>query len=162
MAQNDLKRLIAYSSVSHMGFVLLGLASLTVEGVSGSLFQMISHGLISGGLFLIVGVIYDRTHNRRIENFSGLANKMPVYTFFTVVLFFASLGLPGFSGFVGELLTLIGGIGSMKSNGLLPSWIGMVAVSGIIISAAYYLWTLERMFFGKYWTREEGWRCWYH
>ncbi len=157
MAQNDLKRMIAYSSVSHMGFVMLGLASLTYEGVSGSLFQMISHGLISGALFLIVGVVYDRTHDRKIENLSGLANKMPVYTFFTVVFFFASLGLPGFSGFVGELLTLIGGIGSESINGLIPSWLGMIAVSGIIISAAYYLWTLQRMFFGKYWTRNPSW-----
>lgn len=157
MAQNDLKRMIAYSSVSHMGFVMLGLASLTYEGVSGSLFQMISHGLISGALFLIVGVVYDRTHDRKIENLSGLANKMPVYTFFTVVFFFASLGLPGFSGFVGELLTLIGGIGSESINGLIPSWLGILAVSGIIISAAYYLWTLQRMFFGKYWTRNPSW-----
>ena len=157
MSQNDLKRLIAYSSVSHMGFVVLGLASLTYEGVSGSLFQMISHGLISGALFLIVGVLYDRTHDREIDNLSGLANKMPVYTFFTVIFFFASLGLPGFSGFVGELLTLIGGIGSESINGLIPSWLGMIAVLGIIISAAYYLWTLQRMFFGKYWTREASW-----
>ncbi|MFT6866213.1 MAG: NADH-quinone oxidoreductase subunit M [Cyclobacteriaceae bacterium] len=157
VAQTDLKRMIAYSSVSHMGFVMLGLASLTYEGVAGSLFQMISHGLISGALFLIVGVVYDRTHDRKIENLSGLANKMPVYTFFTVVFFFASLGLPGFSGFVGELLTLIGGIGSESINGLIPSWLGMLAVLGIIISAAYYLWTLQRMFFGKYWTRQESW-----
>ncbi|MFY0599248.1 MAG: NADH-quinone oxidoreductase subunit M [Cyclobacteriaceae bacterium] len=159
MAQSDLKRLIAYSSVSHMGFVLLGLASLTYEGVTGSLFQMISHGLISGALFLIVGVIYDRTHDRKIENLSGLASKMPIYTFFTVVFFFASLGLPGFSGFVGELLTLIGGIGSEHANGLIPSWLGMLAVLGIIISAAYYLWTLQRVFFGKYWTREKSWEA---
>jgi NADH-quinone oxidoreductase subunit M len=157
MAQSDLKRLIAYSSVSHMGFVVLGLASLTYEGVSGSLFQMVSHGLISGALFLIVGVVYDRTHDRNIENLSGLASKMPVYTFFTVIFFFASLGLPGFSGFVGELLTLMGGIGSESVNGLIPRWVGMVAVLGIIISAAYYLWTLQRMFFGKYWTREQSW-----
>lgn len=157
MAQSDLKRLIAYSSVSHMGFVLLGLASLTYEGVAGSLFQMISHGLISGALFLIVGVVYDRTQDRQINNLSGLASKMPVYTFFTVVFFFASLGLPGFSGFVGELLTLVGGIGSESANGLLPSWLGMLAVLGIIISAAYYLWALQRMFFGKYWTRKAAW-----
>lgn len=157
MGQNDLKRMIAYSSVSHMGFVLLGLASLTYEGVAGSIFQMFSHGLISGALFLIVGVLYDRTHDRKIDNLSGLATKMPVFTFFTVIFFFASLGLPGFSGFVGELLTLMGGIGSESTNGLIPSWLGMLAVLGIIISAAYYLFALQKMFFGKYWTRESSW-----
>jgi len=157
MAQNDVKKLIAYSSVSHMGFVLLGLAALTSEGVAGSLFQMVSHGFISGALFLIVGVIYDRTHDRQIENISGLANKMPAYTFFVVVFFFASLGLPGLSGFVGEVLVLMGAIGAESVNHLFPRWIGMLAVLGIIISAGYYLWTLQRMFFGKYWTREASW-----
>ena len=157
MAQTDMKRLVAYSSVSHMGFMLLGLAVLTVEGVSGSLFQMVSHGLISGALFLVVGVLYDRTHDRKIDNLSGLAHRMPVFTAFTVVFFFASLGLPGFSGFVGELLVLIGGIGGEALNGLVPSWVGMVAVSGILISAAYYLWTLQRMYFGRFWAREQSW-----
>jgi len=140
-----------------MGFVLLGLAALTSEGVAGSLFQMVSHGFISGALFLIVGVIYDRTHDRQIENISGLANKMPAYTFFVVVFFFASLGLPGLSGFVGEVLVLMGAIGAESVNHLFPRWIGMLAVLGIIISAGYYLWTLQRMFFGKYWTREASW-----
>ncbi|MEQ8471599.1 MAG: NADH-quinone oxidoreductase subunit M [Marinoscillum sp.] len=157
MAQTDLKKLIAYSSVSHMGFVLLGLAALTSEGVSGSVFQMVSHGFISGALFLLVGVIYDRTHDRQIENVSGLASKMPKYTFFVVLFFFASLGLPGLSGFVGEVLVLIGAIGAESTNGVFSRWIGIVAVLGIIISAAYYLWTLQRMFFGNYWTREESW-----
>lgn len=157
MAQNDIKRLIAYSSVSHMGFVLLGLAAITSEGVAGSLFQMISHGFISAALFLIVGVLYDRTHDRQIENVSGLASKMPLYTFFVVLFFFGSLGLPGLSGFVGELLVLMGAIGAQSINQLLPRWIGMIAVLGIIISAGYYLWTLQRMFFGKYWVREISW-----
>ncbi len=157
MAQNDIKRMIAYSSVSHMGFVLLGLAAVSVEGLSGSLFQMVSHGFISGALFLTVGVIYDRTHNRQIESVSGLANKMPVYTFFVVLFYFASLGLPGLSGFVGEVLVLIGAIGAESASGLFPSWVGMVAVFGIIVSAGYYLWTLQRMFFGKYWVRESSW-----
>lgn len=157
MAQNDVKKLIAYSSVSHMGFVLLGLAALTSEGVAGALFQMVSHGFISGALFLVVGVIYDRTHDRQIEGLSGLAGKMPKYTFFVVLFFFASLGLPGLSGFVGELLVLIGAIGAESTNGLFPRWIGMVSVLGIIISAGYYLWTLQRMFFGKYWTKESAW-----
>ncbi|MEQ9304927.1 MAG: NADH-quinone oxidoreductase subunit M [Marinoscillum sp.] len=157
MAQTDLKKLIAYSSVSHMGFVLLGLAALTSEGISGSIFQMVSHGFISGALFLIVGVIYDRTHDRQIENVSGLASKMPKYTFFVVLFFFASLGLPGLSGFVGEVLVLMGAIGAESVNGVFPRWIGMVAVTGIIISAGYYLWTIQRMFFGKYWVRESAW-----
>ena len=157
MAQNDVKKLIAYSSVSHMGFVLLGLAALTAEGISGSLFQMVSHGFISGALFLIVGVIYDRTHDRQIESLSGLASKMPQYTFFVVLFFFASLGLPGLSGFVGEILVFMGAIGAESINGVIPSWIGMVSVLGLIISAGYYLWTLQRMFFGKYWTREAAW-----
>lgn len=159
MAQNDLKKLIAYSSVSHMGFVLLGLAALNGEGITGSLFQMISHGFVSGALFLIVGVVYDRTKDRQIENVSGLAAKLPVYTFFTVLFFFASLGLPGLSGFVGEVLVLMGAIGAEVSSKAFPKWIGMLAVLGIIISAAYYLWTLQRMFFGKYWVRESHWEA---
>ena len=131
LAQKDLKRMVAYSSVSHMGFVLVGLASLTSEGFSGSLFHMISHGLISPALFLLVGVIYDRTSNRQMENFSGLAGKMPVYTFFVALFFFAGLGLPGLSGFVGELMVLLG---AFKSS--LSLWIGLLAVSGIAVSAA--------------------------
>lgn len=157
MAQNDVKRLIAYSSVSHMGFVMLGLATLTSEGVVGGVFQMISHGLISGALFLIVGVIYDRTHDRQIEGVSGLASKMPQYTFFVVLFFFASLGLPGLSGFVGEILVLMGAIGAESITGVFPRWVGIVGVLGIIISAGYYLWTLQRMFFGEYWTKEASW-----
>lgn len=153
LAQQDLKRMVAYSSVSHMGFVLVGLASLTVMGFSGALFQMVSHGLISPALFLIVGVVYDRTGNREMENFSGLASKMPVYTFFMALFFFAGLGLPGLSGFVGELMVLIG---AFESN--LSYWIGVLAIVGIIISAAYFLWTIQRMFFGKYFVREPEWR----
>ncbi len=153
LAQNDLKRLVAYSSVSHMGFVLVGLAAVTTEGASGSLFQMVSHGLISPALFILAGVIYDRTNNREMEHFSGLASKMPVYTFFIAVFFFAGLGLPGLSGFVGELMVLIG---AFKANSL-SVWIGILAASGIAISAAYFLWTIQRMFFGKYFVREKSW-----
>ncbi|MFY0686742.1 MAG: NADH-quinone oxidoreductase subunit M [Cyclobacteriaceae bacterium] len=157
LAQRDLKRLIAYSSVSHMGFVMVGLAALTAEGVSGMMFQMVSHGLISAALFLVVGVIYDRTHDREIENYSGLATRLPRYTFVVVIVFFASLGLPGLSGFVGELLVLMGAFGSVSQNGLLDSWIGFVSVLGIVISAIYYLWVLQRMFFGSFWVRHEEW-----
>lgn len=158
IAQRDFKRLIAYSSVSHMGFILVGLASLTHEGASGALFQMVSHGLISAGLFLLVGVIYDRTQNRRIENFSGLASRLPGYTFVVVIMFFASLGLPGLSGFVGELLVLMGAFGG---TGLeyshITLWMAVLSVTGIILSAIYYLWTLQRMFFGQYFVRQASW-----
>lgn len=153
LAQKDLKRMVAYSSVSHMGFVLVGLSSLSIVGFSGALFHMISHGLISPALFLIVGVVYERTGNREMGNFSGLASKMPVYTFFMAVFFFAGLGLPGLSGFVGELMVLMGAFGS----GRLPLWVGVVATLGIVISAGYFLWTIQRMFYGKYFVRETTW-----
>lgn len=155
LAMNDLKKLIAYSSVSHMGFVLLGLASLTSEGVNGAIYMMFSHGIISAMLFLVVGVIYDRAHDRMILNFRGLAKRMPAYTTFVVIAFFASLGLPGFSGFIAELLVLVGGFSSPDITGLLPRWLTIVAVFGLLLSAAYYLWALQRMFFGKYWIFPE-------
>ena len=153
LAQRDMKRMVAYSSVSHMGFVLVGLASVTSAGFSGALFHMVSHGLISPALFLMVGVIYDRTKNRTMDCFSGLASKMPVYTFFVALFFFAGLGLPGLSGFVGELMVLMGAFGS-NTLGL---WVGVTAITGIIISAAYFLWTLQRVFFGGYFVREASW-----
>ncbi|OIN60439.1 complex I subunit 4 family protein [Arsenicibacter rosenii] len=150
LAQNDLKKMIAYSSVSHMGFVLLGVASLTSEGINGAIYQMVSHGVLSAMLFLIVGVIYDRTHDRRIDSYRGLLQVMPHYAVLTAVAFFGSLGLPGFSGFVGELFTLMGGFQSLW----LPGWLPSVAVSGIVLAAAYLLWSLQRMFFGPLWTRD--------
>ncbi len=148
LASKDLKRLIAYSSVSHMGFILLGLASVTTEGVTGAIYQMFSHGIISALLFLIAGVLYDRTNDRIITNYSGLYTKMPLY--FTVVLigFFASLGLPGFSGFIAEILILLGAFESSSVNGLLHESLAIIATSGLILGAAYYLWTIQRMFFG--------------
>jgi NADH-quinone oxidoreductase subunit M len=155
LAMNDLKKLIAYSSVSHMGFVLLGLASLTNEGVNGAIYMMFSHGIISAMLFLVVGVIYDRAHDRTILNFRGLAKRMPAYTAFVVIAFFASLGLPGFSGFIAELLVLLGSFSAPEATGLLPRWMAIVAVFGILLAAAYYLWALQRMFFGKYWIFPE-------
>lgn len=155
LAMNDLKKLIAYSSVSHMGFVLLGLASLTNEGVNGAIYMMFSHGIISAMLFLVVGVIYDRAHDRMILNFRGLAKRMPAYTAFVVIAFFASLGLPGFSGFIAELLVLLGSFSAPEATGMLPRWLAVVAVFGILLAAAYYLWALQRMFFGKYWIFPE-------
>lgn len=155
LASKDLKRLIAYSSVSHMGFVLLGLASVTNEGVSGAVYQMFSHGIISAMLFLIAGVLYDRTQNRMINNYSGLSSKMPVY--FTVVLiaFFASLGLPGFSGFIAEIMILLGAFRSSSSNELIHESFAIIATVGLILGAAYYLWTLQRMFFGPFHVKSE-------
>ena len=107
LAMSDLKKLVAYSSVSHMGFVLLGIASFTAEGMQGAIFQLLSHGVLSALLFLIVGVLYDRTHDRHIDHYSGIAQKMPLYTTITGIAFFASLGLPGLSGFIGEFFSLM-------------------------------------------------------
>ncbi len=157
LAQKDLKRLIAYSSVSHMGFVLLGLASMTTEGVSGAIYQMFSHGLIASLLFLLAGVLYDRTGNRYIENYSGLAGIMPVFSIFVGVAFFASLGLPGFSGFIAELFVLIGAFSSASEIGAIPSWMAIVGALGLVLAAAYYLWTFQRMFMGAFWVKEKKW-----
>lgn len=150
LAMNDLKKMIAYSSVSHMGFVLLGLASLTAEGINGAIYQSFSHGILSAMLFLLVGVLYDRTHDRRIDSYQGLASPMPQYTAVLTIAFFASLGLPGFSGFIGELFTLMGGFHSP----VLPRWMPVVSTVGIVLAAAYFLWTLQRVFFGKLWLRD--------
>ncbi|MCS6821225.1 MAG: NADH-quinone oxidoreductase subunit M [Microscillaceae bacterium] len=147
LGQTDFKKMIAYSSVSHMGFVLLGISSLTEEGVNGAIFQMVSHGILSAMLFIVVGVVYDRTHDRIIDHYRGLYEKMPVYTTFVMIAFFASLGLPAFSGFIGELFTLTG---AFKSK-LLPTWIAALSVIGILISAGYFLWTFQKMFLGKFW-----------
>jgi NADH-quinone oxidoreductase subunit M len=154
LAMNDLKKMIAYSSVSHMGFVLLGIASCNITGVNGAIFQMVSHGIISAALFLIVGVLYDRVHNRSIDNFRGLAFKMPQFTTVTSIAFFASLGLPGFSGFIGEILVLLGAFDSASHLKLFSRGWVIAACFGILLSAAYYLWALQRMFFGKYWLKE--------
>lgn len=158
LAQTDLKRLIAYSSVSHMGFVLLGIASGTTEGVSGAILQMISHGGLSAMLFFLVGMIYNRVHDREIANFRGLALIMPQFTVFVMIAFFASLGLPGFSAFMAEAFSLIGAFTSQEVNGLLPHWMAIGASVGILLSAAYFLWTLQRMFFGQ--TRLKGGGAW--
>ncbi len=149
LAQSDLKKMIAYSSVSHMGFVLLGIAAFTPEGFNGAIYQMVSHGILSAMLFLLAGVLSDRTHDRRIEHYRGLIGPMPRYTVLTGIAFFASLGLPGFSGFVGELFTLMGAFRA----GQLPIWIPALSTLGIVLAAAYFLWTFQRMFFGGFWYR---------
>jgi NADH-quinone oxidoreductase subunit M len=150
LASKDLKRLIAYSSVSHMGFVLLGLASVTTEGVTGAVYQMVSHGIISAMLFLIAGVLYDRTADRIITNYSGLASKMPYYFIMVLIAFFASLGLPAFSGFIAEILIFLGAFKSNAHNGLIHESFAIVATLGLVFGAAYYLWTIQRMFFGPF------------
>jgi len=149
LAQKDLKRMIAYSSVSHMGFVLLGIASLTTEGLSGAVMQMVSHGFLSTMLFFLAGVVYSRVHDRGINHFRGLATIMPTYTSFVMIAFFASLGLPGFSAFIGEAFSLVGAFRSNSVNGELPYWMAACASLGILLGASYFLWTLQRMFFGK-------------
>jgi NADH-quinone oxidoreductase subunit M len=149
LAQKDLKRMIAYSSVSHMGFVLLGIASLTTEGINGAIFQMVSHGFLASMLFFLAGIIYNRVHDRGINHFRGLASIMPNYTAFVMIAFFASLGLPGFSAFIGEAFSLVGAFKSNAVNGELPYWMAACASLGILLGASYFLWTMQRMFFGK-------------
>src|SRR3954447_23099444 len=141
MAQKDLKKLVAYSSVSHMGYVMLGMASFTTQGINGAVLQMFNHGTITGMLFLLVGVIYDRAHHRDIDGFGGLAAVMPVYTGVTALAFFASMGLPGLSGFISEVLVLLG------------TWqkypvLAILGASGVIPTAGYLLWTIQRVYLG--------------
>lgn len=141
MAQSDLKKLVAYSSVSHMGYVLLGMAAMTQEGMTGAIMQMFNHGTITAMLFLLVGVIYDRAHHRDIDGFGGLATSMPVYAGITCIAFFASLGLPGLSGFWAEALVFLGSFPVYK-------YITIAATFGIILTAAYLLWAYQRIFLG--------------
>ncbi|MDP2166698.1 MAG: NADH-quinone oxidoreductase subunit M [Thermodesulfovibrionales bacterium] len=139
-AQTDLKRLIAYSSVSHMGFVTLGIFALNTNGLEGGILQMINHGIITGALFLMVGIIYERTHSRQISDYGGLATPLPVYSAFFMVFTLASIGLPGMNGFVGEFLIILGGFTAKK-------WAGVLASTGIIIGAGYMLWLYQKVFF---------------
>lgn len=140
LAQSDLKRLIAYSSVSHMGFVTLGIFALNMQGIQGGILQMINHGIVTGALFLSVGIIYERTHTREIANYGGAATAMPVYAAFFMVFTLASIGLPGTNGFIGEFLILLGGFMAWKLMAIL-------GCTGIIIGAGYMLWLYQRVFF---------------
>jgi len=142
MAQTDFKKMIAYSSVSHMGVVLLGIAALNTQGVAGGVLQMFNHGIVTAMLFLIVGVIYDRAHTRGMDDFGGLANPMPVYTGIMTVAFFAAIGLPGLSEFVSELLSYLGAFQTFK-------WIAIISSLGIVLTAGYMLWALQRVFLGQ-------------
>jgi NADH-quinone oxidoreductase subunit M len=142
LAQSDMKKLIAYSSVAHMGYVTMGIFAANQQGVDGAIFQMLSHGFISGALFLCVGVIYDRMHTREIDAYGGLVNRMPAYALIFMFFTMANVGLPGTSGFIGEFLTLVG---IFQVN----TWVAMVATSGVILSAAYGLWLYRRVVFGE-------------
>src|SRR6186713_125560 len=156
LMQEDVKKLIAYSSVAHMGFVTMGIFAATTQGIAGGIFQMISHGIVSGALFLCVGVVYDRMHTREIAAYGGLVNRMPLYAFVFMVFTLANVGLPGTSGFVGEFLSLIG---TFRAN----TAVATLATFGVILSAAYALWLYRKMIFGNLkpsleGIRDIGWR----
>jgi NADH-quinone oxidoreductase subunit M len=141
MMQEDIKKLIAYSSVAHMGYVTMGIFAANVQGVQGAIFQMLSHGIVSAALFLCVGVVYDRMHTRDIDAYGGLVNNMPKYAVAFMVFTMANVGLPGTSGFIGEFLTLIG---AFRAN----TWVALFATTGVILSASYALWLYRRVIFG--------------
>lgn len=142
LMQQDMKKLIAYSSVAHMGIVTIGLFTFTGQGIEGGIFQMLSHGVLSAALFLIVGVIYDRMHSREIAAYGGLVHRMPVYAFVFMVIMLASIGLPATSGFVGEFLIFVG---VFQVN----TWVAMLGLTGVILGAAYMLWLYRRVIFGE-------------
>jgi len=141
LAQQDMKKLIAYSSVAHMGFVTIGIFTVTPEGLQGAMIQMLSHGVVSAALFLCVGVVYDRLHTREIARYGGLVNNMPRYALAFMIFMLASVGLPGTSGFVGEFLSLIG---AYQVN----TWVAFLATTGLILGAAYMLYLYRRVVFG--------------
>jgi NADH-quinone oxidoreductase subunit M len=157
LMQEDIKKLIAYSSVAHMGFVTMGIFAVTAQGVAGGIFQMVSHGIVSAALFLCVGIVYDRMHTREIAAYGGLVNRMPLYAFVFMVFTLANVGLPGTSGFVGEFLSLIG---TFRVN----TWVATLATIGTILSAAYALWLYRKIIFGKlekpslFNIKDIGWR----
>lgn len=142
LMQEDIKKLIAYSSIAHMGYVTMGLFTMTQQGVQGGIFQMLSHGIVSGALFLCVGVVYDRMHTREISAYGGLVNRMPYFAVIFMIFTMANVGLPGTSGFVGEFLTILG---AFQDN----IWVAFFATTGVILSAAYALWLYRRVVFGK-------------
>jgi NADH-quinone oxidoreductase subunit M len=153
LAMTDLKKLVAYSSVSHMGFVLLGIAAFTAEGWQGAIFQTISHGVLSALLFLIVGVLYSRTGNREIDSYSGLVTLMPRFTVISGIAIFASLGLPGFSGFIGEFFSLLGAF----SSPFVHPVIALFGALGLLLGAGYLLWTFQKIYLGKHYQKNADW-----
>jgi NADH-quinone oxidoreductase subunit M len=148
MAQEDFKKLIAYSSISHMGVVILGMSALNTQGMTGAVLQMFNHGTITAMLFLIVGVIYDRTHTRGLNDFGGLMNQMPRYSAVMAIAFFAAMGLPGLSGFISEAFAFLGAFQTWR-------WVTIASTLGIVLTAGYMLWTLQRVFLG---TIPERWK----
>jgi NADH-quinone oxidoreductase subunit M len=146
MVQKDMKKLVAYSSVAHLGFVVLGIFAMTQEAVQGAVIQMINHGLSTGALFLLVGVIYERTHTREISEYGGIAKLVPVFSFMLLFVSLSSIGLPGLNGFIGEFLILIG---TFKSPVLNNWWYAIFASSGVIFAAVYLLWMYQRVVFGE-------------
>ncbi len=146
MVQTDVKRLVAFSSVSHLGFVVLGIFSMTAEGIQGAIIQMVNHGLSTGMLFLLVGIIYERRHTRLISEFGGIARVMPAYTVLFGAAMLASVGLPGLNGFIGEYLTLLG---AFKSPFLNSYWYTIIGATGVIFAACYLLWMFQRVMYGE-------------
>jgi NADH-quinone oxidoreductase subunit M len=142
LAQEDMKKLIAYSSVAHMGFVTAGTFTMTQQGIEGALFQMLSHGIVSAALFLCVGVLYDRIHSREIARYGGLVHRMPRYAFMFMLFMLASIGMPGTSGFIGEFLVMVG---VFNAN----TWVAALIATGMVLGAAYMLWLYRRVIFGK-------------
>ncbi len=146
MVQTDVKKLVAYSSVSHLGFVVLGIFAMTQESIQGAVIQMINHGLSTGALFLLVGVIYERTHTREIADYGGIAKLVPIFSFALMFASLSSVGLPGLNGFIGEFLILLG---SFQSPVLHSWWFTVFAASGVIFAAVYLLWMYQRVVFGE-------------
>lgn len=153
LVQTDIKKVIAYSSISHLGYVMLGLVSLDLIGIQGAIVQMVSHGLVAGGLFTMVGMIYERCHSREIAAYGGLAKVLPVYSVFFVILTLASIGLPTTSGFTGEFMALLGAFNAAwpqhQAGTSLPLVMAVLAVTGVVLGALYMLWLAQRMLFGE-------------
>jgi NADH-quinone oxidoreductase subunit M len=152
IAQKDIKKLVAYSSVSHMGFILLGLAGLTIESMQGGLIQMVNHGLSTGALFMFVGFLYDRRHTREIADYGGIIKTVPIFGSLFLVVCLSSIGLPGLNGFIGEFMILVG---AFKSDLLNNHTYAIVGTSGVVLSAVYLLWMYQRVLTGPI-TKEEN------
>jgi NADH-quinone oxidoreductase subunit M len=149
LAQRDIKKLIAYSSVSHLGYCMLGMVALTAEGATGSAYQMLNHGVSTGALFLLFGYLYERRHTRLMSDYGGVARVMPLFAAFFVIITFSSIAVPGTNGFIGEYLVLLG---TFKAG--LPMWIAVLATTAVILGAAYMLWMVQRVFYGPVTLRE--------
>jgi NADH-quinone oxidoreductase subunit M len=154
-AQQDVKKLVAYSSVSHLGFVMLGLFALNPQGIQGGILQMVNHGLSTGALFLLVGMIYERRHTRDMDAFGGLWKVMPIYGVLTLIVSLSSMGLPGLNGFVGEFAILLGAWGAGQGGAIGSTWFAGLAAIGVILAAVYILFMFQKLFLGPV-TKEEN------